>query len=141
MSLEVLLGYRAPAIVDRRNPFRFGSTAGDGWPSGTPASLADLWGREGGDGTDDAVPGGDTTPATAAPESLEPLDGLRLIGFVETRAGPERVAVLTDGDGVFHGLVNDVVRGRYRVLALRAMSVEIEDVVRGTRKTLRLPES
>ena len=110
-----------------------------GWPPGTPGSLADLWGREGDAGTEDAVPAGATT--TAPPASLDPLDGLRLIGFVETRDGPERVAVLTDGDGVFYGLVDDVVRGRYRVLAVGATAVEIEDLAHGTRKTLTLPES
>ncbi len=137
MSVEALLGHAAPAILERRNPFRFGSAAGDGWPPGTPGSLADLWGREGDAGTEDAVSGGATT--TAAPEPLDPLDGLRLIGFVETREAPERVAVLTDGDGVFYGLVDDVVRGRYRVLSVGAASVEIEDLARGTRRILRLP--
>lgn len=139
VSVEALLGHAAPAILERRNPFRLGPAAGGGWPPGTPGSLADLWGREGDAGTEDGVPAGATT--TAPSEPLDPLDGLRLIGFVETRDGPERVAVLTDGDGVFYGLVDDVVRGRYRVLAVRALSVDIEDLAHGTRKTLTLPES
>ena len=139
VSVEALLGHAAPAILERRNPFRFGPAAGDGWPPGTPASLADLWGRDGDAGTEDAVSSGATT--TAPPASLGPLDGLRLIGFVETREAPERVAVLTDGDGVLYGLVGDVVRGRYRVLSVGATAVEIEDLAHGTRKTLTLPES
>ena len=48
------------------------------------------------------------------------------------------MAVLTDGDGVYHGLVNNVVKGRYRILAIDADSVEVEDVTRGTRMSLRI---
>ena len=139
VSVATLLDHAAPAILERRNPFRFGPAAGDGWPPGTPGSLADLWGPAGGAGAGGTAPDGTTASAVLAPESLDPLDGLRLIGFVETREAPERVAVLTDGDGVFYGLVDDVVRGRYRVLSVGPASVEIEDVARGTRRILRLP--
>ncbi len=141
MSVEALLGHRAPAIVETRNPFRFGPAAGGGWPPGTPASLADLWEPEEGEGADGAAPAGSADADGAAAGPVDRLDALRLIGFVETRDGLQRVAVLNDGDGVSYGLVDDVVNGRYRVLAVRGASVEIEDIARGTRKTLRLPES
>lgn len=141
VSVEALLGHVAPAVLERRNPFRFGSTGADGWSSGANGSASGPRGRDETDGTDGTAPAGAATTTTAAPQALEPLDGLRLIGFVETRDSLERVAVLTDGDRVSYGLVNDVVNGRYRVLAVSGTSVEIEDVARGTRKILRLPES
>lgn len=39
--------------------------------------------------------------------------------------------------GVYHGVVNDVVKGRYRILAVTTASVEIEDLARGNRLVLR----
>ena len=139
--MEALRGHVAPAIVETRNPFRFGAAAGAGRASAAGGGATDSPGRGPGPG---AGPAGGAPGDTAARETLDPpgpLAGLRLIGFVETRGDLERVAVLADGDGVFYGVANDVVNGRYRVLAVRGASVEVEDVAGGTRRTLRLPES
>ena len=62
----------------------------------------------------------------------------RLIGIVEARNRVGRVAVLANGDGVYHGLVDDIVKGGYRILSITAASVEVEDMTRRTRLTLRL---
>ena len=36
------------------------------------------------------------------------------------------------------GLMDDIVKGRYRILSITAASVEVEDMTRRTRLTLRL---
>ena len=92
--------------------------------------------------SDDSDPGiptqVDPTAAIPAPPAIEGAQALRFIGLVEVRERPDPVAVLADGDDVHHGLENDVIEGRYRILAIASMSVEVEDMVRGARMTLRL---
>lgn len=133
VSLEALLGYTPPAVEERRNPFRFGTVE---------------------DGDDRALPAASTSPAVpadiaqllnspeasaplAAPPAVESTFPVRFIGIVEVRGSHRRVAVLTDGDGVHHGGVNDVVQGRFRIVALGDAAVEIEDLARGTRLVLQ----
>ena len=133
MSLEVLLGYTPPAVEERRNPFRFGpADTGErrnlpaaGASAAVPAHIEQLLN----------APGASAT--LAAPPAVESAFPVRFIGIVEVRGRDRRVAVLTDGDGVHHGGVNDVVLGRYRIVALGAASVEIEDLAHGTRLLLR----
>ena len=81
------------------------------------------------------------TGATAASPAPERADAIRFIGIVEARSRVGRVAVLADGDGVYHGLANEVVKGRYRILDVTAASLAVEDMVLGTRITLRLSRS
>ena len=133
MSLEALLGHTPPPLEVRRNPFRFGpADDGDGH---------DL--REAGPASAVPVPVEQLLNATSAsaplvaPPVLQGAFPVRFIGIVELRDRNRRVAVLADGDGVHHGAVDDVVLGRYRIVALGATSVEIEDVARGTRLVLR----
>ena len=62
---------------------------------------------------------------------------MRFIGLVEARNRVGPVAVLADVDGVYHGVAQDVVKGRYRILAIMAGSVELEDLPTGARLVLR----
>ena len=78
------------------------------------------------------------TGTAAMPSASAGLGAVRLIGIVEARNRVGRVAVLADGDDVYHGLVDDVVKGRYRILSITAASVEVEDVMRRTQLELRL---
>lgn len=114
---------RAPA-PDRpaRNPFRFASAAA----APSPASGGGV--AEGGGATapvqvDGWRPAGD--PAA-----------LRFIGVLEAPESAGRVAVLTDGAGVYHGSVNDVVGGRWRIVALDRAAVVLERSGTGERLTL-----
>ena len=134
VSIDVslaLLGYTPPAVEERRNPFRFGPAddagrdlAAAGASGAVPAAIAQLL----------------NSPAASpplAPPALPSAAPFRFIGIVEVRGRNRRVAVLADGDGVHHGGVNDVVLGRYRIVALGAAAVEIEDVADRTRLVLR----
>ena len=131
LQLEALLNYTPPALDVRRNPFRFGPADADGHePSRGGASPSFLPAAE-----RRAEPSDPATPA--APTAPDRDAAVRFIGLVELRDRDRRVAVLADGDGVHHGAVNDVVMGRYRIVALGTTAVEIEDIARGTRMVLR----
>lgn len=134
VTLGALLAHEAPALEQGRNPFRFGPTSGGAEPASMPEapSAAVLQER--------AEPGGATGPP-AMPPAPDPVAPIRFIGVVEARNRPGRVAVLTDGTRVYHGLVNDVVSGRYRILGISETSIELEDLAHGTRLNLRLSES
>lgn len=115
---------------ERRNPFRFGPA---GWDTHNVseaeahASVTEIRGIRA-----NPTP---TIPPVAASSSPA---ALRVVGFVEARNRLLRVAVLTDGDGIYYGAASDVVKGRYRILAVSGPSIQIEDMVHGTRMTLRL---
>lgn len=136
VKVEVLLAHTPPAIDERRNPFRFGSPAGGARSASGAESFAPV--SRARNGTPPLQRAGET--GINAPAS-DRLSEMRFIGLVEARNRPGRVAVLTDGDEVYHGLVNDIVRGRYRILTVTVTSVEFEDMVSGTRVTLRLSGS
>ena len=72
-----------------------------------------------------------STPTDAA------VVAVRLLGLVEAPSRGLLVAVVTDGRGVYHGGVGDVIAGRYRVVAIDRTSIEIESVRDGQRRILR----
>lgn len=126
VRLEALERSRPPVLLQSRNPFRFGGST-----STTPS------------GRDLARPArGDGPPPTFPPvtERVPPVR-LRMIGLVDASAVAGRIAVLTDGDVVFYGREGEIVEGRYRILSVGPMSVEIEFVNDGRRQVLRLSGS
>lgn len=133
VSLEALLHYIPPAIVDERNPFRFGPA-----PYGNPDAFRR---SESASVEPDSAERAEPSPAAAALTAypaLEPTgDTLRFIGRV---AAPDRrrVAVLADEAGVYHGGVDDVVAGRYRIVAVSETSLQLDDIPRGIRVMLQL---
>ena len=126
VRLEAIDRARPPVSLQPRNPFRFGGS--------TPItpSVRDL-----------APPPGDGEPPPTFPSvaDVAPRVRLRMIGLVEAPDSAGRIAVLTDGDVVFHGREGEIVEGRYRILSVGPMSVEIESVADGRRQVLRLTDS
>ena len=132
LPLEALLTGKPPFEGGGRNPFRFGLLAGGARGAFAAVALASAVGSPG-------IPA--PVAATRAIPTIEGAPAIRFIGLVEVRARPAPVAVLADGDDVYHGFVNDVVQGRYRILSVGAASVEVEDVARGSSVVLRLSEA
>ena len=129
-----------PGPVDARNPFRFPPAphgSGDASrPGGTAARAADPA----------APPVVTARPAAADPGGADPppapVEGpaLRVIGVVNAPDAAGRVAVVTDGRRVLHGRVDDLLHGRYRLLAIDAASVTLEDLRGGNPVTLPRPD-
>lgn len=123
-SLAVLLRALAderPRLVDTgRNPFRMWFTAeapAPVKPSPTVVVMPPL-----------------VTPETPG---AEPDVELRLIGLVEAPESGEQVVVMSDGAGVHHGRVGNVLAGRYRLVALTGAVVTVEDLAHGAYHRLR----
>ena len=136
LRLDRLFAERPTPAIGRRNPFRFGPAP----PTSTrptPTGVTALAPPDAPVGRPPLPPSERT--GTAAPDApgAEGLP-LRLIGIVEVGATTGRVAVLTDERGVYHGRAGDTVEGRYRLVAIGETSVELEDLTRGARLTLRL---
>ena len=121
MRLDALLGGAPEPGGGARNPFRFTPTA--------PPSLMPEGGVAG--GTPAIPPGGvdGWRPAGEPP-------AVRFLGVLEAPESVGRVAVVTDGAGVWHGRVGDVVGGRYRIVAIDSTAMVLERVENGERLTL-----
>ena len=122
MGLDALSGGPPAPGGRNRNPFRFEREA--------PPSLMPAVGAAGGS---PGVP-------PAAVDGWRPAgeaDAVRFIGVLEAPESVGRVAVLSDGAGVHHGRVGDVVVGRYRIVALDRTAVLLERLEDGERLTLR----
>ncbi len=119
LRLDEVTRSRPATLVQPRNPFRFGQTSPE--PSSAPRPVVS------------------DSPLVASPalETVSP-SRLRLIGLVSGSGSAERIAVLTDGENVFHGREGDIGEGRYRLLSVNETSVEIEFVRDGNRRLLRL---
>ena len=128
LSVEALLDRKPPPIRIERNIFRFGLSADDD-PEPPRARTVASHARA-------ASPRAAPPPAAAAR-----TPAIRFIGIVEARDRQRRVAVLADERGIHHGHSGTVVGGRYRVVAVDVTSVQLDDLMQGTRMTLRLNES
>lgn len=121
LRLESVTRSRPGRTGAGRNPFRFGT------PPARPV--------ETGQGDVFSEP----PPEIVAPVAPPPARRfpLRFIGLVE---GPDAgfIAVLTDGDDVYHGRQGDVVDGRYRIVRVAAERVELEVLPAGGRQVLAL---
>ena len=87
----------------------------------------------------DGVSGGNPaiTPGGVDGWRLAAADAVRFLGVLEAPESVGRVAVVTDGAGVYHGRVGDVVGGRYRIVAIDRTAMVLERVEDGARLTLR----
>ena len=126
VRLEAIDRARPQVSLQPRNPFRFGGS------SPITPSVRDL-----------ATPPGAGEPPPAFPSVADVAPGvrLRMIGLVDAPETAGRIVVLTDGDVVFHGREGEIVEGRYRILSVGPMSVEIESMDDGRRQVLRLADS
>ncbi len=122
MGLDALSGDAPAPDGGRRNPFRF---ARETLPPLIPAGRPE---------------GGSPAASPGAVDGWRPSEeaaAVRLVGVLEAPESAGRVAVLTDGTGVHHGRVGDVVAGRYRIVALDRTALLLERIEDGVRLTLR----
>jgi len=85
----------------------------------------------------DPVPSGPPTPA--AP-TLAPIT-MRFIGLVESSENAQKIAILSDGRGIYEGREGDIIEGRYRILRIGVESVEMAYLDGRGRQTIRLSGS
>jgi hypothetical protein len=75
-------------------------------------------------------------PVQTGPPPPPPID-LKFFG-VETQANGTRVALLLHGDSVLTAAAGDVVARRYKVIAVDAKTIQVEDMQNNNRQTLPL---
>ena len=119
MQVQTLSKYEPKPFPDiSRDPFDFGA------PPLTPAQKAAR------------AAGGAMTASTAPPR---PQISLRAIGYNEKiGVGPE--AFLADSDQVYVVHNGDVVSGRYRILKITSLMVQVKDGVSGEEAQLPIPQ-
>lgn len=77
---------------------------------------------------------------SVAPPLVQPI-GLRFIGLVEAPQHAQKIAILTDGRGIYQGREGDIIEGRYRVVRIGVESVEMAYLDGTGRQTIRLSGS
>jgi len=125
VRLEAIDRARPAVSLQPRNPFRFGGS------SSIMPSVLDLSPPPSAGELSSAFPSVDVGSSVR----------LRIIGLVDAPGTAGRIAVLTDGDVVLHGREGEIVEGRYLILSIGLVSVEIEWVHDGRRQVLRLSGS
>lgn len=75
-----------------------------------------------------------------APPPLPPI-AMRFIGLVEGADQARRIAILSDGRGIYQGREGDIIEGRYRILRIGVESVEMAYLDGRGRQTIRLSGS
>lgn len=66
---------------------------------------------------------------------------MRFIGLVEAPEQAQKIAILSDGRGVYQGREGDIIEGRYRILKIGVESIEMAYVDGRGRQTIRLTGS
>lgn len=81
-------------------------------------------------------------PAAGPPPTpaLAPIT-MRFIGLMEATEHAQKIAVLTDGRGIYQGREGDIIEGRYRILKIGVESVEMAYLDGRGRQTIRLSGS
>ena len=79
-------------------------------------------------------------PPPAAPQGPPPLPpiAMRFIGLVEATDPPQKIAILTDGRGLYQGKEGDIIEGRYRILRIGVESIDVAYLDGRGRQTIRL---
>lgn len=130
VELEALKQPRPEIESGERDPFRFKAEA----PPPAP-----LGGGPNGGGP--GVPGTAAGPVVPpGPPPLPPIP-LRFIGIVDQAAHKQKLAVLSDGRGVFYGREGDIIEGRYRIVRIGVESIEMVYVDGRGSQTIRLSGS
>jgi hypothetical protein len=78
------------------------------------------------------------TPIGPPPPPPIPPIPFKFIGVLEVPGQSQRVAILSDPRGVYHGREGDIIEGRYRILKIGIESVEMAEVDGRGRQTIRL---
>lgn len=84
------------------------------------------------------TPAGPATPQ--GPPPLAPI-AMRFIGIVEAPERSQKIAILTDGRGIYRGREGDIIEGRYRLLRIGVESVDMAYLDGQGRQTIRLSGS
>jgi hypothetical protein len=129
VELEALKQPKPDVASGDRDPFRFKAEAPPPPPGGGPHGT--------GPGGPDAVAGPVVPPG---PPPLPPIP-LRFIGVVDKATHKQKLAVLTDGRGVFYGSEGDIIEGRYRIVRIGVESIEMVYVDGRGSQTIRLSGS
>ncbi len=82
-----------------------------------------------------AVPSGPPPPPPLAPITM------RFIGLVEAPEHAQKIAILSDGRGIYQGREGDIIEGRYRIVRIGVESVEMVYLDGRGRQTIRLSGS
>jgi hypothetical protein len=127
IDLQALKAERPAPQDSDRNPFRFKPKAPPPPPPG-PMSKAG--------GADPAEAPGPIEPIGPLPPPPIPL---KFIGLMSSKDDPKigRLAVLTDGRGVYYGHEGDVIEGRYRILKIGVESIDLAYLDGRGRQTIR----
>ncbi len=113
-----------------RDPFRFGARH-RGTGSDAPGAAAAGSDRP-------AVRPVAAVPAGAPPSPPLPPIPMKFIGLVQKQGEKAKIAVLSDGRGVYHGREGDVIEGRYRILRIGDDVVEMAYLDGRGRQVIRL---
>jgi len=84
-------------------------------------------------------PGPVAPPSPVVPQGPPPLPPINLKFFgTETRANGQRQAFLLQGEDVYLASQGDIVARRYRIVAIAASSIQVEDMSNNNTQTLPL---
>ena len=78
--------------------------------------------------------------AAPVPPALAPI-AMRFIGLVETQEHAQKIAIFSDGRGIYQGREGDIIEGRYRILRIGVESAELAYLDGRGRQTIRLSGS
>jgi hypothetical protein len=79
-------------------------------------------------------------PGPPPPPGLAPI-AMRFIGLLEATEHAQKIAILSDGRGIYQGREGDIIEGRYRILKIGLESVEMAYLDGRGRQTIRLTGS
>lgn len=74
------------------------------------------------------------------PPALPPIS-MRFIGLLEAAEPAQKIAILTDGRGIYQGREGDIIEGRFRILKIGVESVDMAYLDGRGRQTIRLSGS
>ncbi|MGC4082074.1 MAG: hypothetical protein QM736_08205 [Vicinamibacterales bacterium] len=74
------------------------------------------------------------------PPSVPPIT-MRFIGLLEATEQAQKIAILTDGRGIYQGREGDIIEGRYRILKIGVESIDMAYLDGRGRQTIRLSGS
>lgn len=88
----------------------------------------------------EVAPEAPNPPGPPPPPALAPI-AMRFIGLLEATEPAQKIAVLTDGRGIYQGREGDIIEGRFRILKIGLESVEMAYLDGRGRQTIRLSGS
>ena len=115
-----------PAGDPERNLFRFK-------PKPAPPSPAPS-------GPPPGTTGSGANPGPPPPSGPAPI-AMRFIGLVEAPERAQKIAILSDSRGIYHGREGDIIEGRYRILRIGVESLDMAYLDGRGRQTIRLSGS